>query len=128
MAMPRAGAPPKIIMNTILSASSSGLIVVFLKGHILKFYSKTYIFDMGQFCNGVCAGLVGITAGCDCVEPWSAFVIGIISGFAFIFGCWILQKLRIDDPVEAIPCHFFAGIWGVIATGIFSNTSGLIYN
>jgi Amt family ammonium transporter len=73
-------------------------------------------------------GLVGITANCDCVEPWAAFVIGIGSGIFFIIGSWLLEKFHVDDPCDAIPCHFFGGLWGILATGIFSNTSGLIYS
>lgn len=38
----------------------------------------------------------------------------------------ILVKLKIDDPVDAVPGHFFAGIWGVLAVGIFDNHKGLI--
>ncbi len=115
-------------MNTMLSCSIAGPVVVFLKGHVMKYHSKTHIFNLGQMCNGVCAGLVGITANCDCVEPWQACIIGFISGLFFVFGSWILEKLHIDDPVDAIPCHFFCGLWGIIATGIFSNQSGLIHS
>jgi ammonium transporter, Amt family len=118
--------PSKIMFNTIIASAAGGLVVVFLKAHAMRNYSKVYQYDAGQFCNGVCAGLIGITAPCDCVEPWAAFVIGVVAGFFFITGSVILEKLKIDDPCDAIPSHFFAGIWGVLAVGIFHNTSGLV--
>lgn len=113
--------PAKIMFNTIIASSISGLIVVFLKPHAMRNYSKVYQYDVGQFCNGVCAGLIGITGPCDCVEPWAAFVIGIVSGLFFILGSVILEKLKIDDPCDAIPNHLFAGVWGVLSIGIFHN-------
>jgi Amt family ammonium transporter len=48
------------------------------------------------------AGLVSITASCNNVEPWAAIAIGVISGFVYIFACWVIAKIKIDDPVEAI--------------------------
>lgn len=60
------------------------------------------------------------------MDAWEAFVIGFVGGLFFIFGSWVLIKIKVDDPVDAIPSHFFAGIWGVISTGIFHRDSGLI--
>lgn len=37
-----------------------------------------------------------------------------------MFGSKLLIKLRIDDAVDAIPVHLFGGVWGLIATGLFS--------
>lgn len=61
------------------------------------------------------------------MEPWAAAAVGFGSAIFFIGGSFILEKMEIDDPVDAIPCHFFCGIWGVLATGIFSNVSGVVY-
>lgn len=66
-----------------------------------------------MLCNGNLAGLVGITgyniyniiSACDNVESWAAFVIGVISGFVYIFANKLLFKLKIDDPVDAVPIH-----------------------
>ncbi|CDW89642.1 ammonium transporter [Stylonychia lemnae] len=122
----RNSGPSKIMFNTILASSVSGLVVVFLKPHFLRNYTKLYQYDVGQFCNGICAGLISITAPCDCVEPWAAILIGFIGGLFFIFGSMILIAFKVDDPVDAIPCHFFAGIWGVLAVGIFHRETGLV--
>ena len=54
-----------------------------------------------------------------------AAIIGLVSGFLVCFGVWLLDyKLHIDDPVGAVAVHFFNGIWGTIAVGLFSNGNG----
>ena len=39
----------------------------------------------------------------------------------------MIEKLRVDDAVEASPIHLFGGMWGTIATGLFSNKKGVFY-
>ena len=76
--------------------------------------------DPGMSVNGVLA-LHVITAPCAFVDGWAAVVIGLIGG---VLVCWAsvwIEKLKIDDPVGAIPVHFFNGLWGVLAVGIFAN-------
>lgn len=77
--------------------------------------------DAGMSVNGMLAGLVAITAPCAFVDPWAAVLIGIIAGVLVCLASVWLEKLKIDDPVGAVPVHFFNGIWGVIAVGIFAN-------
>ena len=38
----------------------------------------------------------------------------------------LLQKLKIDDPVDASPVHGFCGIWGVLACGFFDWGKGVV--
>ncbi len=71
--------------------------------------------------NGVLAGLVAITAPCAFVDTWAAVVIGLISGVIVCWATALLDKLKIDDPVGAVPVHLFNGVWGVLAVGIFAN-------
>ena len=47
----------------------------------------------------------------------------MVSGFVYCLGSGLLIKLRIDDAVDGIPVHLFAGIWGCIATGLFAEPS-----
>jgi Amt family ammonium transporter len=68
--------------------------------------------------NGVLAGLVAITAPCAFVDSWAAVVICLIAGVIVCWASTLLEKLKIDDPVGAVPVHLFNGIWGVIAVGI----------
>jgi Amt family ammonium transporter len=77
-------------------------------------------YDLTMCMNGCLGGLVGITAGCSVVEPWAAVLIGLISGIVYVFASKLLVFLKIDDAVDAIPVHFFNGIWGCIATGLFA--------
>ena len=51
----------------------------------------------------------------------------MISTIFYILGCWTLDKLHIDDVVESAPIHLFGGVWGTIATGLFSNEYGVVY-
>ncbi len=75
--------------------------------------------DMTMALNGALAGLVAITANCDCVPLWASIVIGVVGGLLVVIGIMVLDKLHIDDPVGAWPVHGLCGIWGGIATGVF---------
>ena len=78
--------------------------------------------------NGVLAGLVGITAGCDCVSATGAVLIGAICGIVMIFSVDFIDKvLRIDDPVGASSVHGVCGFLGTILTGLFSTSEGVFY-
>jgi Amt family ammonium transporter len=78
-------------------------------------------YDLTMAMNGSLAGLVAITANCSVVEPWAAVMIGLGAGGVYVVGSKLLVFLRIDDAVDAIPVHFFNGIWGCIATAIFAS-------
>ena len=81
--------------------------------------------DVSMCLNASLAGLVGITAGCDVMDATGAIIVGIVSGLLVCFGVWLLDHvLHVDDPVGAVAVHFFNGIWGTIAVGLFSNGNG----
>lgn len=81
--------------------------------------------DVSMTLNGSLAGLVAITAGCDTVSPLSAAIIGVIAGFAVVFGIeFIEKKLKIDDPVGAVGVHGVCGALGTLMVGLFSNGAG----
>ncbi|MDO5571340.1 MAG: ammonium transporter [Bacteroidales bacterium] len=78
--------------------------------------------------NGVLAGLVGITAGCDLVSPAGALAIGVISGVVMILAVALFDHvLKIDDPVGAISVHGVCGTLGTILTGVFAMDGGALY-
>lgn len=78
--------------------------------------------------NGILAGLVGITAGCDLVSPLGAVIIGLICGTVLVFGIeFIDTKLHIDDPVGASTVHGVCGILGTLLTGVLAVDGGLVY-
>ncbi len=89
--------------------------------------------DLSMIMNGALAGLVAITAPCAFVEPWAAIVIGAVGGIIVVFGVILLDRLKIDDPVGAVPIHGLNGLWGTLSIGIFGKKAlalandGLIY-
>ena len=76
--------------------------------------------DLSMILNGSLAGLVGITAGADCISPMYSVVVGLIEGVLVVVAVIRLDKMKIDDPVGAISVHLACGIWGTLAVGIFS--------
>ncbi len=81
--------------------------------------------DVSMCLNASLAGLVAITAPCADVDCVGAIIIGFVSGFLVCFGVWFLDYvLKIDDPVGAVAVHFFNGIWGTIAVGLFATGKG----
>lgn len=127
MFTPRTNGPAKIIMNSVIGGSMGGIVAVFVKPRVLGTYSFVNRYDTVALCSGILVGLVAITGCCDRVEPWAAMIIGGIGALFYIAGCKILDKLHVDDPVEAVQVHMFGGIWGTLATGLFDNTTGLFY-
>ncbi len=71
--------------------------------------------DITASLNGALAGLVAITAGCDVASPAYALLVGGVGGVVCFLGTVLLEKLRLDDVVGAVPVHLFAGVWGTIA-------------
>ena len=77
--------------------------------------------DVSMCLNASLAGLVGITAGCDMLDATGAVIVGIVSGLLVVFGVWFCDYvIHVDDPVGAVAVHFFNGIWGTIAVGLFA--------
>eukprot|EP00752_Nemacystus_decipiens_P008658 g7731.t1 len=74
-------------------------------------------------CNGVLAGLVGITAGCATMDPWPAIGVSIGSGLLYHFWYRAIVCCRVDDAVNAAAIHLFGGLWGLVAAG-FTVTNG----
>jgi ammonium transporter, Amt family len=122
----RANAPPKIIMNTLVSGCTSSVLSVYIKPWVLGTYSFVSRYDCVASGNGFLAGLVAVSGCADELEPWFAMLIGIVSSLVYISGCKILDMLHIDDPIEAVPITLFGGIWGTFATAFFDNDRGLV--
>ena len=102
-------------MNTNLAAAVATVVTMIFTW--LR-YGKP---DVSMTLNASLAGLVAITAGCDCVSPFGAFVIGIAAGFLVVLSVEFFDNVaKIDDPVGAVSVHMANGIWGTIAVGLFS--------
>jgi Amt family ammonium transporter len=84
--------------------------------------------DVSMTLNGSLAGLVGITAGCDCVSYWGSIMIGLICGAAVVLVIEFVDRvLKIDDPVGATGVHWACGIIGTLLTGLFDTEKGVFY-
>ena len=110
----------KIFFNTNLAAATATVAVMLITW---VRYKKP---DVSMTLNGSLAGLVAITAGCDLVNPWAAALIGLIAGFAVVFGIELVDKvLKVDDPVGAVGVHGVNGALGTILTGVFASNESL---
>ena len=103
----------RVVANTTLSPSIAA--VTAMTTAWLMFGKP----DLTLALNGALAGLVAITAPCACVSLGSALVIGAVAGVLVVFGVVWLNRLRIDDPVGAIPVHGLCGVWGTLSVGLF---------
>ncbi len=84
--------------------------------------------DATMALNGALAGLVSITAPCDCVSPLSAIIIGGIGGALVVFSVIAIDKyLKVDDPVGAVSVHGVCGTWGTLSVGLFHTDAGLLF-
>ena len=113
------GAPTvaaRVAVTTTISAAACAVTSCFI-GYIV---SGTGEYSLPAVANGILAGLVSITAGCPVVEPWAAFIIGVIG--AFIYHGWstLMIRMNIDDVVDAVAVHGACGAWGVIAAALFA--------
>jgi len=104
-----------IAVNTALSASAGSLTAM------LAVYLKTKKWDVPMGLNGALAGLVAVTAPCAWIEGWAAVVIGAIAGVLVVGGVYLLEKLKVDDPVGAVSVHGINGVWGLLAVGLFAD-------
>ena len=104
-----------IFVTTNLAAAVGGIVALV---YTWLAYGKP---SLSMVCNGILAGLVGITAGCDCVPIWAAAVIGLVSSVVMCFFVKFFDtRLHIDDPVGAVSVHGMAGFTGTILTGVFA--------
>ena len=101
-----------VLVNTNLAAAAGVVVALVLSRPILG------RMDLFASLNGAIAGLVSITAGPDIVQHYWAIVIGGVGAALCTIGIRLLERLKIDDVVGAVPAHLFAGIWGTLAVCI----------
>ena len=104
----------RVATNTTLAACAAGL------SSIIYGFIMTKKWDAGFTTNGFLAGLVAITCPCYWVSPTGSVLLGAIAGVIVILGIDLLEWLRIDDPIGAVPVHGICGIWGTLSLGLFA--------
>jgi ammonium transporter, Amt family len=110
----------KVAVTTVLSAAASGITSCFIWNKLGEAWS------IERTCNGILAGLVGVTAACSVIECWAAIVGGICSAFIYTgASIFVKEKLGIDDVLDAAAVHFFCGIWGLLVAALFASKEAL---
>ena len=123
---------PEIAVVTTLAGAAATLT------GMMTAWVRTGKPDVALTAGSAIAGLVAITAPSAFVEPWAAVIIGALAGIIYVFAVILLDRLKIDDPVGAIPAHGGLGAIGTLATGVFASprlvevagigSPGLIYS
>ncbi|WP_119844802.1 ammonium transporter [Reichenbachiella sp. MSK19-1] len=109
------GAVGDIILNTNIAGAAAGLVAFF---HCYWFQNRKDLYP--KFLGGIIGGLVAITACCANVNHFGALAVGLTAGLVHNYGYdLILYKLKLDDPVGAIPVHGFCGVWGTLCVALF---------
>ena len=105
----------RVAANTTLAACAAGLTAMIVA------YSMSKKWDVSFTVNGFLAGLVAITCPCYWVSPTGSIILGGIAGVIVVVAAEVLEYLRIDDPIGAVPVHAINGIWGTISLGLFAS-------
>jgi ammonium transporter, Amt family len=105
----------RVAANTTLAACAGGFVAMFVA------YMMSKKWDMSFTVNGFLAGLVAITCPCYWVTPLGSIALGAVAGVIVVYGVELLEYLRIDDPIGAVPVHGMCGIWGTWSLGLFAS-------
>jgi ammonium transporter, Amt family len=103
-----------VITNTAVGGAAGGLLAILLTPLLLK---KP---DLSMAINGVLGGLVAVTGCADLILPHHAMIAGAIGGGLVVIAVLVVDRLKIDDPIGAIPVHAFGGLWGVMVPAVFA--------
>src|SRR4029077_7693280 len=105
----------RVATNTTLAACAAGLVAMFYA------FPKTKTWDVSFTVNGFLAGLVAVSCACCWLSAAGAIILGAIAGVIVVVAVDVLEWLRIDDPIGAVPVHGICGIWGTLSLGLFAS-------
>jgi Amt family ammonium transporter len=108
----------RIFANTNMAAAA-GAVAALILTQVL--FGKV---DLTMVLNGALAGLVSITAEPLAPSLFGALLTGAVGGVIVVFAVPMLDKMKIDDVVGAIPVHLVAGIWGTLAVAFYTGNWG----
>lgn len=110
-----------VILNTNLAAAMGALVAF---AHAQAVPGRKDVAE--KLIGGALGGLVAITACCHLVSPRAALAIGGMAGLIHNLSYdLLLYRLKLDDPVGAIPVHGFCGIWGTLSVALFGRAEML---
>jgi ammonium transporter, Amt family len=104
----------RVATNTTLAACAAGLTAMTYA------YLHSKKWDVSFTVNGFLAGLVAITCPCYWVSTTGSILLGGVAGVLVVAGVELLEWMRIDDPIGAVPVHGLCGIWGTLSLGLFA--------
>ena len=108
-----------VAVNTFLASAMGGI------STMVYTRLRHKAVDITMVINGILAGLVAITAGCNVVTPGAALLIGLVAGILVDIAVITIDRMHIDDPVGAVAVHGVNGAFGTLAVGLFSLKNGL---
>lgn len=108
----------RVCAITAIGASAGGLTAFFI-----VFFSSGFI-KLEVLMNGMLAGCVSVTAGASVLNTWTALLSGCIGGIVYNVSSAGLLRFKMDDPLDASPIHGAAGMWGLLAVGLFADNNG----
>ena len=106
---------PGIMVHTVM-AGAAGMVAAAALG-----WKQEAIVQPETLINGSLAGLVSITAGCNVLSTPMAVLTGAIGGLIMVLATDLIKRQGIDDGVDAVAIHGFAGAWGTLAVALFGN-------
>jgi Amt family ammonium transporter len=111
-------ADPNAIAHIFMTTNTAGIMA------LLSATALSWMWDgkpsLGMSVNGCLAGLVAITAPCAFVTVKVSLLIGVLAGILVVCAVKLCDKLKIDDPVGAVPVHLFNGVFGTLCVGLFA--------
>ncbi len=102
-------------------AAASGAVAALILTQLM--YGKV---DLTMVLNGALAGLVSITAGPLDPSLFGALWIGAIGGVIVVLTVPMLDRMKIDDVVGAIPVHLIAGFWGTMVVPVYTDGTSFV--
>ena len=110
-----------IAVNTTSAAAAATIATLFAAMVHTYFTLRVVVWDLIVAGNGALAGLVAITGPCAFVQTWAAWIIGLGAGVLYYLASkFILYKLKVDDPLDAIAVHAVSGAWGMVGGALFA--------
>jgi ammonia channel protein AmtB len=116
-------------VNTFMAGCGGGFAGLFLKKNLVHGWNakRNWKDDAATTANAYLGGMVANGAGMGGYEPWEGLVVGIIGGIVYCVLCFIFEKIKLDDALEAFQLHGGCGTTGVIAAAFFNHHNGIYH-
>ncbi|PIK57678.1 hypothetical protein BSL78_05410 [Apostichopus japonicus] len=112
------------VVNTILSGAAAATVTLSLS----RLHFGEGKWSLLTTINGGLAGMVAICAGCDSVMAWGAVLTGMIAGIVYQLTSILVERLRVDDPLDAVAVHLSGGTIGVLTAPFLVYPDGVVFN